>query len=102
MLTHNPENERIKHRYFAYLREAQRRGEPSVDAAAKDAALSAASATHIFEKVPLGVGDRANAATAGTGDRRSGGTRRLLDDMMHRLASFRPRRHNLVTFLPRH
>ena len=32
---HNPENERIKHRYFAYLKEAQRRGEPSVDAAAK-------------------------------------------------------------------
>ena len=35
MPTHNPENERIKHRYFAYLKEAQRRGEPSVDAAAK-------------------------------------------------------------------
>ena len=35
MPTHNPDNERIKHRYFAYLREAQRRSEPSVDAAAK-------------------------------------------------------------------
>src|SRR5258708_3122375 len=35
MPMHNPENERIKHRYFAYLKEAQRRGEPSVDAAAK-------------------------------------------------------------------
>lgn len=35
MPTHNPENERIKHRYFAYLKEAKRRGEPSVDAAAK-------------------------------------------------------------------
>jgi len=30
MPTHNPENEQIKHRYFAYLKEAQRRGEPSV------------------------------------------------------------------------
>jgi integrase len=35
MPNHNAENERIKHRYFAYLKEAQRRGEPSVDAAAK-------------------------------------------------------------------
>jgi hypothetical protein len=34
MSTHNPENERIKRRYFAYLEEAKRRGEPSVDAAA--------------------------------------------------------------------
>ncbi len=35
MPTHNPENERIKRRYFGYLKEAKRRGEPSVDAAAK-------------------------------------------------------------------
>jgi integrase len=35
MPTHNPENERIKRRYFAYLKEAKRRSEPSVDAAAK-------------------------------------------------------------------
>jgi integrase len=35
MTKHNPENERIKRRYFAYLKEAKRRGEPSVDAAAK-------------------------------------------------------------------
>jgi integrase len=35
MPTHNPDNERIKRRYFAYLKEARRRGEPSVDAAAK-------------------------------------------------------------------
>lgn len=35
MPTHNAENERVKHRYFAYLKEAQRRGEPSVDAVAK-------------------------------------------------------------------
>lgn len=31
----NPENERIKRHYFTYLKEAKRRGEPSVDAAAK-------------------------------------------------------------------
>lgn len=35
MPTHNPDNERLKRRYFAYLKEAKRRGEPSVDAAAK-------------------------------------------------------------------
>ncbi len=34
MPTHNPERERIKRRYFAYLKEAKRRGEPSVDSAA--------------------------------------------------------------------
>jgi integrase/recombinase XerD len=35
MPTHNANNERIKRRYFVYLKEAKRRGEPSVDAAAK-------------------------------------------------------------------
>ena len=34
MPTHNPGNERLKRRYFAYLKEAKRRGEPSVDGAA--------------------------------------------------------------------
>ena len=33
--THNPNNERIKRRYFAYLKEARRQGEPSIDAVAK-------------------------------------------------------------------
>ncbi|MFZ0663958.1 MAG: tyrosine-type recombinase/integrase [Acidobacteriaceae bacterium] len=35
MTKHNPENERIKRRYFAYLKEAKRHSEPTVDAAAK-------------------------------------------------------------------
>jgi len=35
MTKHNPENERIKHRYFAYLKEAKQHSEPTVDAAAK-------------------------------------------------------------------
>ncbi len=35
MTKHNPENERIKRKYFAYLKEAKRHGEPTVDAAAK-------------------------------------------------------------------
>ena len=35
MTKHNPENERIKHKYFAYLKEAKRHSEPTVDAAAK-------------------------------------------------------------------
>jgi integrase len=35
MTKHNPENERIKHEYFAYLKEAKQHSEPTVDAAAK-------------------------------------------------------------------
>ncbi len=35
MTKHNPENERIKRKYFAYLKEAQRFSDPTVDAAAK-------------------------------------------------------------------
>jgi integrase/recombinase XerD len=35
MTKHNPSNERIKRKYFAYLKEAKRYSEPSVDAAAK-------------------------------------------------------------------
>src|SRR6266852_1522192 len=33
--THNPANERVKHRYFTYLKEAKRCGEASIDAVAK-------------------------------------------------------------------
>ena len=35
MSKHHPENERIKRKYFAYLKEAKRHSEPTVDAAAK-------------------------------------------------------------------
>jgi len=35
MTTHNPNNERIKRRYFAYLKEAKRHSEATVDAVAK-------------------------------------------------------------------
>jgi len=35
MTMHNPDNERIKRRYFAYLKEARRHSEPTVDAVAK-------------------------------------------------------------------
>lgn len=35
MKTHNPANERIKHKYFAFLKEAKRHSEATVDAAAK-------------------------------------------------------------------
>ncbi len=35
MAEHNPSNERIKRRYFAYLKEAKRHSEATVDAAAK-------------------------------------------------------------------
>jgi integrase len=38
MKTHNPENERIKRRYFAYLKEARRQSEQTVDAVAKSLA----------------------------------------------------------------
>jgi integrase len=42
MRKHSPENERIKREYFAYLKEAKRHCEPTVDAAAK--------ALHRFEE----------------------------------------------------
>jgi integrase len=35
MTKHNPENERIKRKYFAYLKEAKRHSEPTLDASAK-------------------------------------------------------------------
>ena len=35
MTKHNPENERIKRKHFAYLKEAKRHSEQTVDAAAK-------------------------------------------------------------------
>lgn len=35
MPMHNPNNERVKRRYFSYLKEAKRQSEPSVDAVAK-------------------------------------------------------------------
>ncbi len=35
MTAHNANNERIKRRYFAYLKEAMRHSEPTVDAVAK-------------------------------------------------------------------
>jgi integrase len=35
MTRHNPENERIKRKYFGYLKEAKQHSEPTVDAAAK-------------------------------------------------------------------
>lgn len=35
MTTHNADNERIKRQYFAYLKEAKRYSEPTVDAVAK-------------------------------------------------------------------
>lgn len=35
MTKHNASNERIKRQYFAFLKEAKRHSEPTVDAAAK-------------------------------------------------------------------
>ncbi len=35
MKKHSPANERIKRKYFAYLKEAKRHSEPTVDAAGK-------------------------------------------------------------------
>ena len=35
MMKHNPTNERIKRKYFAFLKEAKRHSEPTVDATAK-------------------------------------------------------------------
>ena len=38
MLKHNPDNERIKHKYFTFLREAKRISEPTIDGVAKSLA----------------------------------------------------------------
>ena len=46
MTTHNPDNERIKRRYFAYLKEAKRHSEPTVDAVAKALARFEADTKH--------------------------------------------------------
>jgi integrase len=35
MLKHNPDNERIKHKYFSFLKEAKRQSEPTIDGVAK-------------------------------------------------------------------
>lgn len=35
MLKHNPNNERIKHKYFCFLKEAMRQSEPTIDGVAK-------------------------------------------------------------------
>ena len=36
MKTHNPNNERIKHRYFVYLKGAKHHSESTIDSVAKD------------------------------------------------------------------
>ncbi len=46
MTTHNADNERIKRRYFAYLKEAKRYSEPTVDAVAKALARFEADTRH--------------------------------------------------------
>jgi hypothetical protein len=46
MTTHNAKNERIKCRYFAYLKEAKRHSEPTVDAVAKALARFEADTRH--------------------------------------------------------
>jgi integrase len=80
MPTHNPDNERIKHRYLHYLREAKRLSEHSTDAAA--AALSKFEAytgsrdfkrfhiqqaiafkRRLFEEVSCRTGERLSGAT---------------------------------------
>lgn len=46
MTAHNPDNERTKRRYFAYLKEAKRHSEPTVDAVAKALARFEADTRH--------------------------------------------------------
>jgi hypothetical protein len=46
MTSHNANNERIKRRYFAYLKEAKRHSEPTVDAVAKALARFEADTKH--------------------------------------------------------
>lgn len=46
MTTHNANNERLKRQYFAFLKEAKRQSEPTVDAVAKAIARFEASTRH--------------------------------------------------------
>ncbi len=46
MTTHNADNERVMRRYFAYLKEAKRHSEPTVDAVAKALARFEADTRH--------------------------------------------------------
>ena len=46
MATHHPDNERIKRQYFAFLKEAKRQSEDSVDAVAKAIARFEADTQH--------------------------------------------------------
>lgn len=80
MTTHNPDNERIKRRYFAYLKEAKRQSEQTVDAVAKSMARfeeytkfrnfkafhfqqAVAFKNHLAEKNALRSGDKLSKAT---------------------------------------
>jgi len=58
MTTHNPNNERIKRQYFAYLKEAKRHSEATVDAAAKALARFEATQVPRFPGLPFRAGDR--------------------------------------------
>jgi integrase len=46
MLKHNPDNERVKHKYFSFLKEAMRQSEPTIDGAAKALARFEAYTKH--------------------------------------------------------
>ena len=46
MTKHNPKNERIKHQYFGFLRDAMRMSEPTIDGAAKALARFEAYTNH--------------------------------------------------------
>src|SRR5262245_41887915 len=80
MKTHNPENERTKRRYFAYLKEAKRFSEESLDGAAKalnrfevytrfkdfrafHIEQAVAFKRHLSEQTSLRTGDRLSKAT---------------------------------------
>ena len=69
MAKHNAFNERIKREYFHYLKEARRRGEASIDAAAKalgvdpiDAALGIRLKRNVRLDTCLGTDDERQAA----------------------------------------
>ena len=52
MATHNADNERIKRRYFVFLKKAKRQSEDSVDAAAKALARFETATRYRDFKVP--------------------------------------------------
>ena len=81
MTSHNPNNERMKRRYFAYVKEAKRHSEATVDSAAK--ALSRFEADTRFRDFKAFHFEQAIAFKRRLADQKSQAGRRLSKATLH-------------------